>query len=352
MACIRLKKKIPGVPAGGVVGCRIQDLGIRGYRWWKTADFSTVQAQRTVRPPLSCTWLHCNSSRCCTHPLQVNRGNDGNEKYTLHPIQHGGRPTFHGETENGTTNKQQEKNQKQRSALHSLNRMHLDSPIQTWVTLNNQSDRQYRCPHNTCVPAYVRACVRASIHHEEILLAHVVVGLSGRVRPPPSGVTRWSTGGTKLRGSPVGGLGSTLHTQSPAASQPDGSLWATSRGMTRHAEGRLAAPPLPTCATHLVRVPRGTCKQPFGDQNPNKTGDSSFPQLPCVIIHFCAAAGLTRPKWDGGATNRSRPALIRLFPRTAHNNRLHDRGKRGCRAGRAPGASPRLVGRCTASPGR
>ena len=33
------QKKIPGVPAGAV-GCRIQDLWSRGYRWWKTADFS------------------------------------------------------------------------------------------------------------------------------------------------------------------------------------------------------------------------------------------------------------------------------------------------------------------------
>ena len=35
-------------------GCRIQDSGTRGYRGWKTADFShsarTVRAQRTVRP--------------------------------------------------------------------------------------------------------------------------------------------------------------------------------------------------------------------------------------------------------------------------------------------------------------
>ena len=38
MASIRLKK-IPGVPAGAV-GCRIQDPGIRGSRWWKTADVS------------------------------------------------------------------------------------------------------------------------------------------------------------------------------------------------------------------------------------------------------------------------------------------------------------------------
>ena len=33
------KTKIPGVPAGAA-GCRIQDPGTRGYRWWKTADFS------------------------------------------------------------------------------------------------------------------------------------------------------------------------------------------------------------------------------------------------------------------------------------------------------------------------
>ena len=32
------KKKIPGVPAGAV-GCRIQDPGNHGSRWWKTADF-------------------------------------------------------------------------------------------------------------------------------------------------------------------------------------------------------------------------------------------------------------------------------------------------------------------------
>ena len=54
MASIRLKKKNPGV-AAVAVGCRIQDPGTRGDRWWKTADFShsvgTARAQRTVRPP-------------------------------------------------------------------------------------------------------------------------------------------------------------------------------------------------------------------------------------------------------------------------------------------------------------
>ena len=33
------EKKNPGEPAGAV-GCRIQDPGTRGYRSWKTADFS------------------------------------------------------------------------------------------------------------------------------------------------------------------------------------------------------------------------------------------------------------------------------------------------------------------------
>ena len=36
------------------MGCCIQDPGTRGYRWWKTADFShsagTARAQRTVHP--------------------------------------------------------------------------------------------------------------------------------------------------------------------------------------------------------------------------------------------------------------------------------------------------------------
>ena len=42
VASITPKKKIPwytGIPAGAV-GCRIQDPGTHGYRWWKTADFS------------------------------------------------------------------------------------------------------------------------------------------------------------------------------------------------------------------------------------------------------------------------------------------------------------------------
>ena len=46
------------VPAGAV-GCRIQDPGTHGYRWWQTAGFShsvrTVRAQRTVRPPTHAT---------------------------------------------------------------------------------------------------------------------------------------------------------------------------------------------------------------------------------------------------------------------------------------------------------
>ena len=53
VASIRLRKS-PWCTSRGVVGCRIQDLGIRGYRWWKTADFShsagTTRTQRTVRP--------------------------------------------------------------------------------------------------------------------------------------------------------------------------------------------------------------------------------------------------------------------------------------------------------------
>ena len=39
VASIRLNKKIPGAPTAAV-GCRIQDPGTHGYRWWKTADFS------------------------------------------------------------------------------------------------------------------------------------------------------------------------------------------------------------------------------------------------------------------------------------------------------------------------
>ena len=45
-----LKKKNPWCTSRAGVGCRIQDLGIRGYRWCKTADFShsagTARAQR------------------------------------------------------------------------------------------------------------------------------------------------------------------------------------------------------------------------------------------------------------------------------------------------------------------
>ena len=46
VASIRLRKKIPGVPAGAV-GCRIQDPGTRGYWWWKTAGCS--HSARTAR---------------------------------------------------------------------------------------------------------------------------------------------------------------------------------------------------------------------------------------------------------------------------------------------------------------
>ena len=53
VASIRLNKKIPGVPAGAV-GCRIQEPGIRGYRWWKTADFSHSAGTAHGAPP----WIH------------------------------------------------------------------------------------------------------------------------------------------------------------------------------------------------------------------------------------------------------------------------------------------------------
>ena len=44
------KKKNPGAPAGGV-GCRIQEPGIHGYRWWKTADFSYSAGTAHGAPP-------------------------------------------------------------------------------------------------------------------------------------------------------------------------------------------------------------------------------------------------------------------------------------------------------------
>ena len=50
MASIRLNKKIPGAPAGAV-GCRIQDPGAHGYRWWKTADFSHSVGTAHGAPP-------------------------------------------------------------------------------------------------------------------------------------------------------------------------------------------------------------------------------------------------------------------------------------------------------------
>ena len=33
------------------LGCRIQDPGTRGYRWWKQPTFHTARAQHMVRPP-------------------------------------------------------------------------------------------------------------------------------------------------------------------------------------------------------------------------------------------------------------------------------------------------------------
>ena len=43
--------RIPWCTSRGVVGCRIQDLGIRGYRWWKTADFShSARCAPNIRP--------------------------------------------------------------------------------------------------------------------------------------------------------------------------------------------------------------------------------------------------------------------------------------------------------------
>ena len=50
LASIRLKTKISGVPAGAV-GCRIQDPGTRGYRWWKSADFSHSAGTAHGAPP-------------------------------------------------------------------------------------------------------------------------------------------------------------------------------------------------------------------------------------------------------------------------------------------------------------
>ena len=60
MASIRQKKN-PWCTSRGGVGCRIQDLGICGCRWWKTVDFlhsaGTARAQRTVRP--NCCGVPC-----------------------------------------------------------------------------------------------------------------------------------------------------------------------------------------------------------------------------------------------------------------------------------------------------
>ena len=54
VASIRLKGKKPWCTSRGGVGCRIQDLGIRGYRWWKTPDF--LYSARTAHgaPPITC----------------------------------------------------------------------------------------------------------------------------------------------------------------------------------------------------------------------------------------------------------------------------------------------------------
>ena len=67
VASIRLKKKIPGVPAGGA-GCRIQDPRIRGYRWWKTADFSHSAGTAHSAPPV------CVDARCVLWAAHLHGG--------------------------------------------------------------------------------------------------------------------------------------------------------------------------------------------------------------------------------------------------------------------------------------
>ena len=59
---IRLKQKIPGVPAGAG-GCRIQDPGTHGYRWWKTADFSHSTGTAHGAPPMA---SHSSFQVCTT----------------------------------------------------------------------------------------------------------------------------------------------------------------------------------------------------------------------------------------------------------------------------------------------
>ena len=88
MAGIRLKPKIPGVPAGAV-GCSIQDPGPRGYWGWKTADFSqsagTARAQRTCTPIRSaCTLRMFRMCFVAPHqgPLQEGGGRGQGESAT------------------------------------------------------------------------------------------------------------------------------------------------------------------------------------------------------------------------------------------------------------------------------
>ena len=56
MASIRLKTKIPGVPAGA---------GTRGYRWWTTADFSHSAGTAHGAPPYYSAQSSCSIRNQC-----------------------------------------------------------------------------------------------------------------------------------------------------------------------------------------------------------------------------------------------------------------------------------------------
>ena len=53
------------------MGCRIQDPGTHGYRWWKQPTFRTARAQRTVRSPTSTTTSATPATELMRHSLSV-----------------------------------------------------------------------------------------------------------------------------------------------------------------------------------------------------------------------------------------------------------------------------------------
>ena len=64
-------------------GCRMQDPGSRGYRWWKTADFSHSASTAHSAPPwyfgggsaVRRSAVQCNCTFCFVFPLYLTKKN-------------------------------------------------------------------------------------------------------------------------------------------------------------------------------------------------------------------------------------------------------------------------------------